>query len=169
MSASPPLPLAMRRSGWVLYVGLGEGLLEVTAVVAWADHWIMALPDWPLALTELSMPGRAVPADAISHLGAVLGEVPAADAFAITVALFDRAVAAGRRTPEAAIRRLTACMLVTDAAVPDADQSELWHLDYNAELEHPLDGPALTAAFRAFAAPYVAAWADAIAAVARAP
>ena len=30
MSASPPLPLAMRRSGWVLYVGLGEGLLDVT-------------------------------------------------------------------------------------------------------------------------------------------
>lgn len=86
--------MAMRRSGWVLHVGLAEGLIGSAAAIAWADRWIMALPDWPLALTEVSMPGRAAVSDAIGHIAALVGAPSDRDAFAITVALFDRAIAA---------------------------------------------------------------------------
>lgn len=160
MPAAAPLPLAMLRSGWVVRVGLNEGLLGRARAIAWADHWILALPEPPVELADVSMPGREVPWSAIT---AIVGDVADADRFAITIALFDGAVADGRCATEAAVRRLTACMLAD--AVADDVQNLLWHLDYNGEIEGSLDPAALTAEFRAFAAPYVAAWADAIALV----
>ncbi|MBL8624458.1 MAG: hypothetical protein JNK64_24330 [Myxococcales bacterium] len=162
MSMSAPLPLAMLRSGWVVRVGLDEGLLGRARGIAWADHWILALPAPPVELADVSMPGRELPWHAIT---AIVGEVADADQFAITVALFDGAVADGRCTTEVAVRRLTECMLRDDVA--SDVQDHLWHLDYNGEAftPEPLVPAALTAEFRAFAAPYVAAWADAIALV----
>ncbi len=162
MPAAAPLPLAMLRSGWVVRVGLDEGLLGRARAIAWADHWILALPEPPVELADVSMPGREVPWSAIT---AIVGDVADADRFAITVALFDGAVADGRCATEAAVRRLTECML-SDGVASDV-QGRLWHLDYNGEAftPEPLDPAALTAEFRAFAAPYVAAWADAIALV----
>jgi hypothetical protein len=155
-----PLPLAMRRSGWVVRVGLDEGLLARARAIAWADHWILALAEPPVELADVSWPGRVVGWRAIT---AIVGDVADADRFAITVALFDGAVCDGRCTTEAAVRRLTACMLGAD--VPDDVQNELWRLDYNGEIEGSLDAAALAAAFHDFAAPYVATWADAIALV----
>lgn len=162
MTAAATLPLAMRRSGWVVRVGLDEGLLGRARAIAWADHWILALAEPPVELADVSMPGRELPWSAID---AIVGRVADADRFAITVALFDRAVADGRCATEAAVRRLTDCML-RDGVASDV-QGLLWHLDDNAAAftPAPLDPAALTAEFRAFAAPYVAAWADAIAQV----
>ncbi len=164
MPARAPLPLAMLRSGGVVRVGLEEGLLGRDRAIAWADHWILALAEPPVELADVAMPGREVP---WSALGAIVGDATDLDRFAITVALFDGAVADGRCTTEAAVRRLTARMLSDTAAVDDDLQNLLWHLDDNSApfTPAPVDAAALTAAFRALAAPYVAAWADAIALV----
>ena len=70
MPAAAPLPLAMLRSGWVVRVGLDEGLLGRARAIAWADHWILALPVPPVELADVSMPGREVPWSAITAIGA---------------------------------------------------------------------------------------------------
>lgn len=150
----------MIRSGYVVRVGLELGFIDAAAAIAWADHWIDALPTPPVQLADVSMPGRAAPYELSSNVGAVIGEVSARDAFAITAALFDQAIADGRCTVENAIRYLTGAMHDPDADVAPDVRSELWHLDDNAELEHPRDAAGMVAAFHEFAAPYVAAWAD---------
>lgn len=162
MSTLDSLPRAMIRSGCVVRVGLEIGLIDAAAAIAWADHWIDALPTPPVELAEVSMPGRIVLHELASNIEAVIGRVSPGDEFAIATALFARAIADGRCTVEAAIRYLTGAMHDPDAGVAPGARNELWHLDYNAENEHPLDASGLAVAFCEFAAPYTAAWGDAL-------
>lgn len=161
MPTPESLPLAMLRSGRVVCVGLELGLLDPAAAVAWADHWIEALPTPPVELAEVSMPGRLVRRELAASVEAVIGAVPPPDAFAIATALFARAIADGSCAVATAVDHLTSAMLAPEAGVEDAAHNDLWHLSYNAELEHPRDAAELVAAFLEFAAPSIAAWADA--------